>query len=284
MSGNFKSEEKVKSLSDGIDELEQCIADAGRTHQLVMHKNTVVIILVIILAIVCIMLPRSFWIKASKKVDYKVDPKQMPVMRLIPDSIRESDYVKERGASDNLRKVQNLAKTETFYIIPLAQYSVSGRVTAKNKLFFNQTQFDKLALIDIGLVWGILTIDEYFDKLSSNTSELADGSRQLNLFFTKQYENEMRKFDPYLKTHFSQTHVIPANKKIMAALSSLSVGEAVKMEGYLVDIFDINKHRIAKTSLSLNDANENSRSGVKAGGASEIMYVMRVQIGKKIFE
>ena len=52
----------------------------------------------------------------------------------------------------------------------------------------------------------------------------------------------------------------------------------------MVDIYDRNFNRFAMTSLSLTDQNESSRGYGKGGGSCEVMYVNRVQIGKKVFE
>ena len=284
MSNKFNSEDKIKNLSENLDDFEQCLIEAGQTHRLVMHKTTLLCFLIMSVIIIIFAVPKSYFYKADKIVDSNVNSSRAPIMYLISDNIDESNRVKQYG-SNKLIKMKNLNKTETFYILPLARYSLSGRMTAKNRFFLNQTKFDKLALIDIGMVWGVFSKDEYFDKLSSNTSELTDGSRQLNVYFTKRYEREYAKMIPYLNSHFSHTHIIPANKRIMRALSSLRVGESVQLDGYLVDIFDSNKHRFAMTSLSLTDYNESSRGyGEKQGGACEIMYVMRVQIRNKVFE
>ena len=84
----------------------------------------------------------------------------------------------------------------------------------------------------------------------------------------------------YVNQHFSHTHVIPSNKNVMRALNFARIGQNIQIDGYLVDIFDSSKKRFVMTSLSNSDSNESSRSG----GACEVMYVMSVQIGNKVFE
>ena len=140
--------------------------------------------------------------------------------------------------------------------------------------------FDKIALIDYGIVWGDLVKDEYFFKLSSNSRKYLNNARGLMVFFSEKYRPQYGHMQNYVNDHFSHTHIIPANNRIMRVLNYARIGQNIKIDGYLVDIFDGNKRRIVMTSISNTDTNESSRGG----GACEVMYVVRVQVGNKIFE
>ena len=60
-------------------------------------------------------------------------------------------------------------------------------------------------------------------------------------------------------THVSHTHAIPATKNVKKALNAIQKGQVVKLDGYLVDVFDNRYDRFAMSSLSLSDENESSR-------------------------
>ena len=110
------------------------------------------------------------------------------------------------------------------------------------------------------------------------------GARQLSFGIDEKYYDEMKDKREYMRNHVSHTHVIPANKNIRKAINVTRYGQIIKIDGYLVDVFDSTKHRIAMSSLSLSDINETSRGHGQGGGACEVMYVNKVQIGNKIFK
>ena len=83
----------------------------------------------------------------------------------------------------------------------------------------------------------------------------------------------------YVSYHVSHTHMIPATKNVMKALSAIKKNDIVKLDGYLVDIYTDKTETVAKTSLSRTDTDPTSRGY----GACEDMYVKQVQIGDKIY-
>ncbi len=269
-----------KSISESIDDFEKSLVDAGRTHVLVMHRNVLFSFLIIALIIGYFAVPKTYFLTAQDNTKKLVNPYREPVI-IIDEDAR---YAAKNNLEEKMVPIKNLKKSETFYIIPIARYSISGRLTAKNNFFVTYATFDRIAQMDLGLVWGDMAKDEYFHKLSSNNEELLDGSRALLTYFSKRYESEYKHKEQYLLNHFSQTHIIPANKNVINALKALRIGQVVQLDGYLVDVYNDKKKKIGVTSLSLNDGN-NYFNGLKPDGASnEIMYVMRVQIDNKIFK
>ena len=73
--------------------------------------------------------------------------------------------------------------------------------------------------------------------------------------------------------------MIPANPNVMGGLLTIKKNDVVKIDGYLVDIYDGKGNIIARTSLSRSDTNASSRGY----GACEDMYVKSVQVGTKIY-
>lgn len=174
-------------------------------------------------------------------------------------------------------KVKTLDETSEVKLIPMAEYSISGRTVAINHTFtFFRNKFDNVALIDIGLVWGNLSPTEFIKKYLKFDSQkiYLTGSRRL----ATEWKSDTPLPPEYIQSHLSHTHIIPANSNILSALLKLKIYDLVKMDGLLVDIYTQKMHIAG--SLSRNDSNETSRGN----GACEIMYVKKVQIGDRIYE
>lgn len=182
-------------------------------------------------------------------------------------------------------------KTKNEYtIIPMADYSISALVVVKNTNVWLRgimnSDFDNVALIDLGLLCGGIAKPETLKYVRFQSKKILNSARELRPMPT--LGKSWSDIDNYLKSnnmsldyfaaHMSHVHVIPANSNIMSALMQLKKMDLVKLDGYLVDI-DFNG-LIARTSLSRTDTNETSRGN----GACEIMYVTKVQISDRIYE
>jgi len=264
---------KLKNnMSTEIDEFEIEMADARRSYSLVLNKNLLIALTIFAIVIFALALPPSTWIGASKITNNKIDTTKEPIQ------IETTNFY--NYDMRNLKKVKSVDGSITYYVMPLAQYSISGKLAVKNTFFpYGFGDFDKIAKIDLGLVWSDLAESEYFNKLGSDSRQTGAAREQL-IYYKTPYSKEMQGKESWLVTKASHTHIIPANKKILFAVKTIRKGEIVKLDGYLVDVYDSNKNRIATTSLSRNDTGNGSRGG----GSCEVMYVGRVQIGNKIFE
>jgi len=180
---------------------------------------------------------------------------------------------------------------EKYDILPMADYSISAIVVAKNSNLWLRgimnSHFDNIALIDLGLLCGNVANDETLKYVRFRSKKTLGSARELrpmpNYFKSWQAVNDYLisknlSLD-YLFSHMSHVHVIPANDNVMSALSRLHKRDFVKLEGYLVDM-DYYGSTLSKTSLSRSDTNPTSRGY----GACEVMYVARIQIGNKIYK
>lgn len=178
---------------------------------------------------------------------------------------------------------QSLINTNKVKMIPQAHYVLSGRAVAINHDFlFISKFFDSVALYDLGTAWGGMTDKKLYNKylkVYSLKTELT-GARRLHWSWNEgiPYSSD------YISSHLSHTHIIPANRNIMAAMLKLKKFEDFKIEGELVDMvyYDKSKNKEFNyhTSLSRKDSDITSRGS----GSCETMYVTKVQIGKKIYK
>ena len=174
-------------------------------------------------------------------------------------------------------------KNRIFNLKPQAKYSITGLLVASNSNFFLRdvlrSDFDEICLMDFGLVWGEIGTKKYVqDNLKFKSVKTLGFARQLE-YRAKNF-NTLPHSWGYISSHLSHTHLIPANTNVTKALLRVKKYDVVKLEGYLVDIYDDKNQTIALTSLSRYDKNETSRGY----GACEDMYVISVQIGNKIYK
>lgn len=264
-------------------ELDAEVEQAWREEQLDKLKN--VLIVVLILFILC---PNAllYWLRfatphfASYRTKETIDVLKDPVQIDIPDG------------ENRIIKYRSLENHKTYNLIPRAEYSISGMVLAKNFYFWGNylpwggRPFQDVSLIDMGLAWRDFAdkdVLKYYQTVSSKSLS----ARTLWLI-----PKPKKGFLPYsmgeINGQYSHTHVIPKNASIMHALLFTHKNQKVKMEGYLVDVDlygDLYKKKYySLTSMSRYDSNQTSRGYNRGGGACEIMYVERVQIGNKVYE
>lgn len=175
----------------------------------------------------------------------------------------------------NLLDEKNKVK---YKLLPMATFSISGRLVATNSLFSsNMDTFDATAIIDMGILWG---------KCAGDADWLAKNYQ----FKSKKYINgrvltttikDKEHFDnkcTITNEEIQHLHIIPGSKNIHGILLKQKPYTPIKIEGLLVDIFTAKEH--IKGSLNIDDINEESRSG----GACKVILVSKVQIGDKIYK
>ena len=192
------------------------------------------------------------------------------------------NYTEEEKISKTFT-YHSLINKNTMEVIPQAHYVLSAMVVSTNHDFlFISKFFDSAALYDLGATWGNLadknTYKRYFK--SYNTKIELTGARKL--YWSWRYDTP---YDAsYIQSHISHSHIIPANRNIMAAMLKLKQFQIVKIEGELVDMnyYDKSLQMPMRyyTSLSRTDVDENSRGS----GACETIYVTKIQIGDKIYK
>lgn len=152
---------------------------------------------------------------------------------------------------------------KNFKIKKVATFDLTGRILAtreysKYKVGYNE--IDSIAPIDMCIGWGKLSTDRYD-------------------YAVKFYEFSDRYVTYYVKdtsilslTEISQsisnTHLIPKTDKIKKQLLALKKNDLIKIEGYLVDVYDTTgKFNPWVTSKVRTDT---------GGGACEIIFVEKV--------
>lgn len=170
-------------------------------------------------------------------------------------------------------------------VIPQAHYKLSGLAVAYNYSFvFISDFFDSAALYDLGATWGELAdknlYNKYFKSYSAKT-ELS-GSRILWTEY-KRYPAPVSK--EYAISHWSHSHLVPANRNVMAGLLTLKKWDKIEIEGDLIDMeYPISgpEDRIQhyRTSMSRNDP----PTGDRGYGSCETVYVTRVKIGTRVYK
>ena len=177
---------------------------------------------------------------------------------------------------------KSLINSNTVTIIPMADYKLAGTVVAYNRDFFFRSEFfDSMALYDIGISWGKLANKEFFTKHIKTYSQKVEmtGSRRLNW----SWNQDIGLDNNYISSHISHSHIIPANRNIMAALLTIKEWDKVELTGQLVDMrFIDKKNRIHdyRTSLSREDDDNTSRGN----GACETIYLTKIKIGNKLYK
>lgn len=201
--------------------------------------------------------------QVTETVNYLPDATQNPIQ----NNLYDADFFEHQGEKN------------THILKPVAEYSISGYVVALNSNLwlrdFMRSDFDDMALLDIGLTWGRLSdpnvIEEY--GLTFKSRKTLGSARSLN------YKYRDINKGSYIKTHISHTHLVPANANVMGALLKIKKHKIVKLDGYLVDSYSKNYKVLTRTSMSRNDINSTSRGN----GACEVLYVTAVQIGNDIY-
>lgn len=201
----------------------------------------------------------------EQKIDTSKDPIQI--------NLTNAKYIKAYGEKN------------VYALQPQAEYSISGMVVTKNTNFWfrdvMRNKFDDICLMDLGIVWGDLANErkKLYKHWKFKSHKTLGQSRRLE-WRSKPPYNDMPWTLGYVSYHISHTHLIPANRNVMAGLLSIKKNDIVKLDGYLVDIYTDKNELVARTSMSRTDTDPTSRGS----GACEDMYVRQVQIGNKIYK
>ena len=247
---------------------------------LLAHEDKVVRIIIIVAFILIYMFRGAigYWLKFGIAIPSSMDFTPIPVQSE-PVQIDYND-------AQRVRKVftyKSLINSNQILMKPQAHYVLSGVVIAYNRDFmFKSEFFDSAALYDLGTAWGQMSDKELFQKyvrVYSDKVELT-GARRLNWRF----RSDMPVSIAYATSHISHSHIIPANRNIMAGFLTIKVWDQVQVEGELVDMNYSSTKRRAKysyyTSMSRGDIDESSRGS----GACESIYVTKLRVGSRVYE
>jgi len=254
--------------------------DRKLEEDLIKHKKHVTKVTIIIIAIVAFIFRGHifYWLKFGGAIAYRTDK--------TPISVLEDPIQRNYTEKESLQKTfiyKSLLNGNKITMIPVADYKISGLVVATNRFFLIKTEFfDSAALYDIGIAWGRLGDKKFYKKYFecfSRKNEVT-GARML---WTKYKTTDMPVTLDYATSHWSHTHVVPANSNIMGAMLRVREWDKIEMEGMLVDMkYDNKKGRLysSHTSMSRTD----SDPGDRGNGSCETMYVTKVKLKNKIYK
>lgn len=252
--------------------------DAKLHRDIIVHENNMVKVLAFIVIVLTIIFRGwvIYWLKFGIAIPTGIDYKPINIQQGPTQTNYEPEVQKQKTFV-----YRSLINNHQMTVIPQAHYVLPARAVAYNHDFlFISEFFDSAALYDLGASWGKLSDKRTFKKyikVFSTKTEMT-GSRTLHWNWNSQVPFTV----DYINSHISHSHLIPANRNIMAALLQIKVWDIVEIEGELVDmIYEKPGYypRHYHTSLSRSDTNDTSRGN----GACETVYVTKVKIGKKVY-
>jgi hypothetical protein len=270
-------------MSSHFDSLSTANIEAKLQKDLLEHEDRIVRIGIIVAFILMYFFRGvlGYWLKFGLAIPKNIDFTPIQT-ELEPD---QTNYTEEESKQKTFIYT-SLLNGHKIKVIPQAHYKLSGMVVAYNYSFvFISEFFDSAALYDLGASWGQLAdkklYNKYFKSYSAKT-ELS-GSR---ILWTQMKKYPAPVTMDYATTHFSHSHLVPANKNIMAALLSLKLWDKFEIEGDLIDMVypgipaPDDRIQTYHTSMSRNDP----PSGDRGNGSCETVYVTRVKIGSRVYE
>ena len=220
----------------------------------------------------------GYWLKFGFAIPSKTD--KTPISTA-------SDPIQINYTEEESRKktfiYQSLINKNKITLIPKAKYKLSGLVVAHNYQYvFKNGYFDSAALFDLGASWGQLGDKDFYKTYFSSYSAKNEitGSRILWTEFKRPAPVEQA----YATSHWSHSHIVPANRNIMAALLYIKEFDTIEIEGELVDMEYKNIHGNTYnyyTSMSRTDVEP---GGDRGNGSCETIYVTQVKHGNHIYK
>ena len=266
-----------------VEEIDETIDKAKDNYSKDSTKYIIGFLLMFTVIVIYLLIPKTFWLIPSSFTKEKIDTRKDPIIINNEVNINNSNNIRKNSTNGALIKYKSIKDGEIYYLLPLAKYTISARIKEKNRFFYTPWEIDNVVIVDYGLAWGDMAQDYYYKRFYGDIKQTNKGRNIIFNFKDKDFDSLLYKLD-YMSTHTSHTQAIPSNKNVKKALLTAKEGQTIKMEGYLVDVFNKNYRRFAMSSNSFSDINETSRGYGKGGGASEVMYVTKIQIGNKIFK
>ena len=173
---------------------------------------------------------------------------------------------KELMPEDNIQTINKVIDHKPVLISPVASYKIAGQVVSKRH--YDNNFYAKLSPVDLALAWGPITTSKYFSEIDFYHSYR---------YYNFSYKSNVPLNLDDISRNSSNTHLIPANKKIDLVLKSIGLQEVIELEGYLVNV-DAGSPKDGYFSLTSSLTRED-----KGEGACEVMYVTKVRIGTDVF-
>ncbi len=254
--------------------------EAKLERDILAHEDKVITIGLVV-ALILMYLFRGvifYWLKFGIAIPQGYEIRPIPVM----EEPIQTDYTDE----EKERKIftyTSLINSHQITMMPQAHYVLSGKAVAINHDFWFITEFfDSAALYDLGTAWGKIADKKMFKKYIRTYSQKVEmtGARRLNW----RWRSDVPYSGNYIASHISHSHIIPANRNIMAGLLTIKLWDNVQIEGELVDMEYYSQKRNYRyeyyTSLSRTDSDADSRGS----GACEAVYVTKLRVGNRIYQ
>ena len=213
-------------------------------------------------------LPRFAKYKTQEIIDVVADPEQIELEEEEIDEI--IDYI-------------TLEDKDVVKLRKRAEVSVSGLVVAKNYLFWGnylpkgKRVFQSTAMMDLGVVWGDMANKKVLEKFVFYSAK--DVKHRAMYPKLKFGVTRPPVPWPYARTHMTNIHAIPASADIMSALIYARKKQAIKVEGYLVDV-QLDGGAWRHTSIDRVAASLRARGNCP----NEIIYITKLQVGSRVYE
>ncbi len=191
-------------------------------------------------------------------------------------TLPETSETTKNAIDTNQDPIQRATKKEPFFlergrykftIKPLAAYEIHAQV--KSRRTYDTDWTSLLSSIDLALAWGGL-VSKIADKHITYS--------QKKRWYYYNYDGGSPYYKPYIRSHSSNHHILPANTNIERAVHSLAVKDKVCLKGYLVKV---------EGKSSLNEKvwwNSSMTREDEGDGACEVLWVKEIQIGNKVYK
>ncbi len=166
--------------------------------------------------------------------------------------------------ADGAKPFEHVAGGKRYRIVPRFRWDEPARVESSEP--YSAGAAGTLIPLDWALGWGPVVAPPYQGKIHfTQTSRFYMwGTSDLSLDRGT------------IVTHTANTHIIPASSRIARAAKSVSKGDDVRLEGWLVDVDGIDDPSFHwKTSVSRSD---------EGPGGCETVYLTRLTVGTRVYE
>lgn len=254
--------------------------EAKLEKDILKHEDKVVTIGIVVAFILMYIFRGAliYWLKFGIAIPSGYDIKPIPIL----EEPIQTDYTDEEK-KEKIFIYKSLINSNEITVMPQAHYILSGKTVAYNRDFWFKTEFfDSAALYDLGAAWGKISDKRIFQKYIRTYSQKNEftGARRLNW----QWRSDIPFTPDYIVSHISHSHIIPANRNIMAGLLTIKQWDNVQIEGELVDMEYYSKKKNYRyeyyTSMTRTDNDADSRGS----GACETVYVTKLRVGNRIYK
>jgi hypothetical protein len=148
-----------------------------------------------------------------------------------------------------------------YTIVTKASFKGSARVLSTKRYYFDRGA--KLVPVDLALGWMEMSDQSVIDELKI--------SQRTRFFYWKTKGASFPVPREKIEHNSANMHLIPSNKQIEKTLKSISKGDIISFEGYLVDASKKDGSFTWNSSMTRTDT---------GGGACEVVYITALNIDR----